>query len=313
MEEQAQVGPKCFSIYIHHRHQNGETHQYTVDKAVGETMPGGEVCLRKGDTLLELNGRNLSSLPPEEFFNSLSLHQGSLSLTIAHHHDRDGLQQGAVSDVFKVEDGSGNTCEETTLIVMLQDAKINMLCSDNDDSCTSSIMDTKFTNSLYWECAKIEFIQSAEYLAWTNEGPRLKETGDGMAMLQMRGFNQDKSTQLAALQFSNKLFLKCEGEATDGVILKAEANPTLLGIQTGKSTDIKAVEANKPYLFHAIRKNPDTWHFQSASHSGYYICADGEKIVIARHENDNKYFKIVFNKKCKEMLITHKDTMLHFV
>ena len=45
---------------------------------------------------------------------------------------------------------------------------------------------------------------------------------DGMAMLQMRGFNQDKSTQLAALQFSNKLFLKCEGEATDGVILKAE-------------------------------------------------------------------------------------------
>ena len=81
----------------------------------------------------------------------------------------------------------------------------------------------------------------------------------------------------------------------------------------GKSTDIKAVEANKPYLFHAIRKNPDTWHFQSASHSGYYICADGEKIVIARHENDNKYFKIVFNKKCKEMLITHKDTMLHFV
>ena len=34
-----------------------------------------------------------------------------------------------------------------------------------------------FPDSLYWECAKIEFIQSAEYLAWTNEGPRLKETG----------------------------------------------------------------------------------------------------------------------------------------
>ena len=28
------VGPMFFSIYIHHRHQNGENHQYTVDKAI---------------------------------------------------------------------------------------------------------------------------------------------------------------------------------------------------------------------------------------------------------------------------------------
>src|SRR4029434_5307836 len=28
------VGLMVYSIYIHHRHQNGEIHQYTVDKAI---------------------------------------------------------------------------------------------------------------------------------------------------------------------------------------------------------------------------------------------------------------------------------------
>ncbi|XP_062383801.1 uncharacterized protein LOC134071194 isoform X5 [Sardina pilchardus] len=258
--QQSQTGSVFCSFYIHCRHQHEENH-YTMEAAVGSVRSGNLESLKKGVKLVKLKGKDLLGVTSEEFFKLLSESQRLLSLTIENH--------GAAVDL--PQEDSCDTTEETTLIVTLQDAEIELLCTDSDDKCS---LDATYQRVQLWDCKSIKLANGAnQYLGLTASGPGFSDTAENITMVEMDNH--------VFLQFPNLLFLKCEKKAGT-FSLKAEENDTLAGLLSAISNkkvlqnkDKKEIfGCNKSFLFRLTKKKENVYTFQPELSLGQFICSD---------------------------------------
>ncbi|KAG5261695.1 hypothetical protein AALO_G00287310 [Alosa alosa] len=251
--QESQTGPVFCSIYIHYQLINGENH-YKVVTAVGNVRSGDIEPLKKGFKLVKLNDKDLLGATSEQFFKLLSGSQGEFSLTITEDHGAtDNSHQG----------DSSNTFEETTLTVTLQDAKIDLLCTDCDDRC---ILESQHLYLELWECKSIRLAnKGSEYLGWTAVGPGFNDTGEKITMLKM-----DKHV---VLQFPGSFkFLTCEKEREGTFTLKAEKNDKLKDLLSDiverkvphDKNNKKILEDNRSFFFHLTINSDNTYTFESA-------------------------------------------------
>ncbi|XP_062383800.1 uncharacterized protein LOC134071194 isoform X4 [Sardina pilchardus] len=281
--QQSQTGSVFCSFYIHCRHQHEENH-YTMEAAVGSVRSGNLESLKKGVKLVKLKGKDLLGVTSEEFFKLLSESQRLLSLTIENH--------GAAVDL--PQEDSCDTTEETTLIVTLQDAEIELLCTDSDDKCS---LDATYQRGNYiqlWDCKSIKLANGAnQYLGLTASGPGFSDTAENITMVEMDNH--------VFLQFPNLLFLKCEKKAGT-FSLKAEENDTLAGLLSAISQKkalkdmTKIFEDNKSFFFHLTpKKERHIYTFQSALCHNQFICATSKKLGVKNVPGETEidsYFRV---------------------
>ncbi|XP_062383797.1 uncharacterized protein LOC134071194 isoform X2 [Sardina pilchardus] len=283
--QQSQTGSVFCSFYIHCRHQHEENH-YTMEAAVGSVRSGNLESLKKGVQLVKLNGKDLLGVTSEDFLREMGIVPESgnrqLSLTIENH--------GAAVDL--PQEDSCDTTEETLLIVTLQDAEIELLCTDCGDECT---LDGTYPFATLWQCKSMRLVNDAnQYVGWTASGPGFSDTEENIIMVEM-----DKHV---FLQFpATWKFLKCEKK--EGTFtLKAEENDALKRLLSAISQKkalkdmTKIFEDNKSFFFHLTpKKERHIYTFQSALCHNQFICATSKKLGVKNVPGETEidsYFRV---------------------